>query len=152
MYPRSSGAFARLVLGMLASPICQTVKVINSPEFLPDICTLSRPTSMQVANILSIALVFIWSAVSVSCSNRPAPCKKPAVRKEWRAFSASEKAEWIRAVNVCMNTFLTSAHFRSGFGCSACLICLMTRLWPHPLTLRCHLFPPSTHRVPIMMV
>jgi len=44
-------------------------------------------------------LVFIWSALGVSCSYRPRACTKPAVRREWRAFSASEKAEWIRAVN-----------------------------------------------------
>ncbi|KAN0111711.1 Di-copper centre-containing protein [Russula decolorans] len=54
---------------------------------------------MQLACILSIALVFVWSVVGVSCSYGPGPCTKPAVRKEWRAFSASEKAEWIRAVN-----------------------------------------------------
>jgi hypothetical protein len=68
---------------------------------------------MQVASILSIALVFIWSVVGVSCSYGPGPCTKPAVRKEWRAFSASEKAEWIRAVNVRMSTFLTPAHFEA---------------------------------------
>jgi hypothetical protein len=68
---------------------------------------------MQVASILSIALVFIWSVVGVSCSYGPGPCTNPAVRKEWRAFSASEKAEWIRAVNVRMSTFLTPAHFEA---------------------------------------
>lgn len=68
---------------------------------------------MQVAGILSIALVFIWSVVGVSCSYGPAPCTKPAVRKEWRAFSASEQAEWICAVNVRMSTFLTLAHFEA---------------------------------------
>lgn len=68
---------------------------------------------MQVAGILSIALVFIWSAVGVSCSYGLSPCTEPAVRKEWRAFSASEKAEWIRAVNVRMSTFLTSARFEA---------------------------------------
>jgi len=83
---------------------------------------------MQVAGILSIALVFIWSAVGVSCSYGPGPCTNPAVRKEWRAFSASEKAEWIRAVNVRMGHLPRNGSFRSGFGCSACLTCLMTRL------------------------
>jgi hypothetical protein len=69
---------------------------------------------MQVAGILSIALVFVWSVVGVSCSYGPGPCTKPAVRKEWRAFSTCEKAEWIRAVNVRMSTFLTRAHFEAG--------------------------------------
>ena len=29
-----------------------------------------------------------------------AQCTKPAVRKEWRKLSVSEKTDWIRAVNV----------------------------------------------------
>jgi hypothetical protein len=69
---------------------------------------------MQVAGILSIALVFVWSVVGVSCSYGPGPCTKPTVRKEWRAFSASERAEWIHAVNVRMSTFPASAHFEAG--------------------------------------
>jgi hypothetical protein len=81
---------------------------INRPEYLPFICTLSCLASMQVASILSVALGIIWSTVGVSCSYGPGPCTKPAVRKEWRAFSTSEKAEWIRAVNVRMSIFLTS--------------------------------------------
>ena len=86
---------------------------INSPDFLSHICTLSRPASMQVTGVLSIALVFVWSVVGVSCSHGPGPCTKPTVRREWRAFSASEKAEWIRAVNVRMSTLLISAHFEA---------------------------------------
>ncbi|KAF8491892.1 Di-copper centre-containing protein [Russula emetica] len=55
---------------------------------------------MQVIGILSIALAFIWSLVGVSCSYiGPGPCTNPAVRKEWRTFSASQRADWIRAVN-----------------------------------------------------
>ena len=68
---------------------------------------------MQVAKMLSVALVFVLSLVGVSCSYGPSPCVNPAVRREWRAFSASEKAEWIRAVNVRMSTFLTLAHFEA---------------------------------------
>ena len=34
----------------------------------------------------------------------PCSCTKPAVRREWRAFSTEEKAEWIRAVNVSINS------------------------------------------------
>jgi hypothetical protein len=68
---------------------------------------------MQVTGIISIALVFIWSVVGVSCSYGSGPCTKPAVRKEWRTFSTHEKEEWIRAVNVCMSTSLTLAHFEA---------------------------------------
>ncbi len=53
---------------------------------------------------LSVALAILWSAVSVSCSHDPYPCTKPAVRREWRTFSTEEKAEWIRAVNVGIDT------------------------------------------------
>jgi len=55
---------------------------------------------MFVYRILSVALAILWSALGVSCSYDPCPCTKPAVRKEWRTFSAHQKAEWIRAVNV----------------------------------------------------
>lgn len=93
--------------------LSQDCQAINSREFLSHVYTLSCSASMQVASILSIALVFIWSALEVSCFSGPAPCKKPAVRREWRAFSAYEKAEWIRAVNVRVSTYLASAHFEA---------------------------------------
>ncbi|KAN0118256.1 Di-copper centre-containing protein [Russula decolorans] len=54
---------------------------------------------MHIHRTLSVALVIIWSAVAVSCSYGKGPCTKPVVRKEWRAFSTTEKTEWIRAVN-----------------------------------------------------
>ena len=58
---------------------------------------------MHLHRTLSVVLVFIWSAVGVSCSyGNKGPCTNPVVRKEWRAFSTNEKAEWIRAVNVRM--------------------------------------------------
>jgi hypothetical protein len=57
---------------------------------------------MVARKVFSVALAVLWSAVVVSCSYGPypSPCTEPAVRKEWRAFSAEEKVEWIRAVNV----------------------------------------------------
>ncbi len=57
---------------------------------------------MHIHRTLSVALVIIWSAVGVSCSYGKGPCTKPTVRKEWRAFTTMEKAEWIRSVNVRM--------------------------------------------------
>ena len=62
---------------------------------------------MQVPSILSIALAIVWSAVGVSCFYDKSPCTTPVVRKEWRAFSVSEKTEWIQAVNVRMGVSLT---------------------------------------------
>lgn len=63
---------------------------------------------MQVPSILSIALAILWSAAGVSCFYDKSPCTTPVVRKEWRAFSVSEKTEWIQAVNVRMGASLTS--------------------------------------------
>jgi len=54
---------------------------------------------MQIPSILSVALVIIWSTVGVSCLYDKRSCTTPRVRKEWRAFSTYEKAEWIHAVN-----------------------------------------------------
>jgi hypothetical protein len=57
---------------------------------------------MFAHKMFSAALVILWSAVVVSCSYDPypSPCTEPAIRKEWRAFTTEEKAEWIRAVKV----------------------------------------------------
>jgi len=56
---------------------------------------------LRAIRIISIALAFFWFAGGVSCSRNTEPylCTKPVVRKEWRALSAKEKEEWIRAVN-----------------------------------------------------
>jgi tyrosinase len=59
---------------------------------------------MFAHKILSVALAIFWSGVGVSRSYDPCPCIKPAVRREWRTFSTEEKAEWIRAVNVRINS------------------------------------------------
>ena len=61
---------------------------------------------MFVHKTLSIGLVVLRSILGVSCSYDPYPCTKPAVRKEWRSFSTEEKAEWIRAVNVRVDTII----------------------------------------------
>ncbi|KAF8477673.1 Di-copper centre-containing protein [Russula ochroleuca] len=55
---------------------------------------------MLPPTILSAALVVLWSAVGLCALS---PCKNPQVRREWRAFSTDEKAEWIRAVK-CLST------------------------------------------------
>lgn len=65
--------------------------------------------SVHKIQILSVALAVLWSAVGVSCSYDPYSCINPAVRKEWRAFSAKEKAEWIYAVNVRIDNALALA-------------------------------------------
>ncbi|KAI0248310.1 Di-copper centre-containing protein [Lactifluus subvellereus] len=54
---------------------------------------------MLVLRVFSVALVVLWSALGVSCSYQKCACTKPAVRREWRAFSTEEKEDWIRAVN-----------------------------------------------------
>jgi hypothetical protein len=81
------------------------VKPLNRPEVHP-IYTTSRP-DMLVYKLLSVALAFLLSVLRVSCSYEECPCTKPKVRREWRAFSRDEKAEWIRAINVRIDTPLT---------------------------------------------
>jgi tyrosinase len=61
---------------------------------------------MFVRKGLSLGLAILWSTVCVFCSYYPPPCTKPAVRREWRAFSTEEKAEWIRAVKVRIDTLI----------------------------------------------
>ena len=83
----------------------RTTRSINRPKALAPICTtFLSDMSVHKVQILSLALAVLWSAVSVSCSYNPCYCANPAVRKEWRAFSTEEKAEWIRAVNVRINS------------------------------------------------
>jgi len=53
---------------------------------------------MLIYKVICTALAFLWSALHVF-SYEDCPCTKPTVRKEWRALSTDEKAEWIRAVN-----------------------------------------------------
>ncbi|KAI0271790.1 Di-copper centre-containing protein [Russula aff. rugulosa BPL654] len=53
---------------------------------------------MFVRKSLLLALAILWSTVCVLCSYGPSPCTEPEVRREWRAFSTKEKAEWIRAI------------------------------------------------------
>ena len=72
----------------------------------PEVCApVSRP-EMIVRKGLSVALAILWSTVCVFCSYGPRPCTKPAVRREWRAFSTEEKAEWIRAIKVRIDTLI----------------------------------------------
>jgi hypothetical protein len=78
---------------------------INSLKAFAPFYTASIPDmSVHKIQILSVALAVLWSAVGVSCSYDPRSCTNPAVRKEWRAFSTKEKAEWIRAVNVSIDS------------------------------------------------
>ena len=84
---------------------------------------------MFAYKLLSVSLAFFWSALAVSCSYEKCLCTKPAIRREWRAFTTEEKAEWIRAVNVRIDTRLTSVVLAEAYlESSACRESLMTRL------------------------
>jgi len=76
---------------------------------------------MFVHRIFFVSLAILSSALGVSCSYGPCSCTKPAVRKEWRTFSTEQKAEWIRAINVSIDTLLAFndrlAEALSGFQC-----------------------------------
>jgi hypothetical protein len=62
---------------------------------------------MSFYKLFSISLGFLWSALAVSCSYEKCPCTKPMIRREWRAFTTEEKADWIRAINVRIDARLT---------------------------------------------
>ncbi|KAI0049390.1 Di-copper centre-containing protein [Auriscalpium vulgare] len=54
--------------------------------------------------LATFAVVGVWTATNfVHASSPAAPCVTPSVRREWRAFSKAEKADWIRAVNCLAN-------------------------------------------------
>jgi len=113
------------------------------------------PHAMLLLRFLSVSLAFLCSALCAFCSDKGCSCKKPAIRREWRTLSAHEKAQWIRAVNVCIcHSLQIDVMLMPSFNsdCSACHTCRMTQLWPHQLTLRYHKYPQSTRQAPIMMV
>ena len=62
-----------------------------------------RP-EMFACKTFFVAPAIPWSIVDMTCSYDPSPCSEPAVRREWRVFSAEENAEWIRVVNVRNDT------------------------------------------------
>ena len=57
---------------------------------------------MLIVRLFSLVLATFWSASDEPYrnSNGKGSCTKPAVRREWRKLNASERAEWIGAVNV----------------------------------------------------
>ena len=58
-----------------------------------------------IANVARFTL-FIGAAVA---SVHAALCESPNVRREWRALSPHERAEWIEAVNVLFPPFMMCA-------------------------------------------
>ena len=88
---------------------------------------------MFVDRLLTAVMTFLGSAPAVHYSYEKYTCTQPAIRREWRAITTEQKAEWIRAVHVRTDTRLTLIvllkHIRNP-GSSACRKRLMTRLWP----------------------
>ena len=72
---------------------------------------------MYFYKLLSVSLAILRSALAVSCSFEKCPCTKPAIRREWRALTTEEKADWIRAVNVRIDARLCLAEDIFGFQC-----------------------------------
>ena len=72
---------------------------------------------MLILRLFSLALATFWSPADQPYSYKDRSCK-PAIRREWRAFSTHEKAEWIRAVNVrnIATLRLDSYHAHAVFG------------------------------------
>ena len=55
---------------------------------------------MLILRRFFLTLAVLCLLVGASSTYKRNTCVEPAVRKEWRALSTEEKAEWIRAVNV----------------------------------------------------
>ena len=49
---------------------------------------------------------FILLVGTAVASVRATACENPSVRREWRALSIGERAQWIKAVNVCLSLSL----------------------------------------------
>ena len=130
--PRThSHDFPELALtAFVAATLCRTIESKGNKYWAPLLHNCAPSClAMHFHRTLSVALAIIWSAVSVSCSYGKGSCTRPVVRKEWRAFCAEEKAEWIRAVNVRMRFSLALAVIlRRCSAYSACPTSLMTRL------------------------
>jgi hypothetical protein len=62
---------------------------------------------MFVDRLLTAVMAFLGSAPAVHYSYEKYTCTNPAVRKEWRAITTEEKAEWIRAVHVRIDIRIT---------------------------------------------
>lgn len=82
---------------------------------------------MLVLRGLFVSLTILCSLAGVSSTHTKTTCLEPAVRKEWRALSTEEKAEWIRAINVC-NVTVQVLRGLNRFDNSACHVCRMIRL------------------------
>jgi hypothetical protein len=109
-------------------PYLIEANIINTLGFCARIYPTPR-TDMFAHKLLSVALAFFWSALVVSCSYEKCTCTKPAIRREWRAFTTEEKADWIRAVNVRIDICLTLVVLAEAYSeSSACHNYLMTRL------------------------
>ena len=72
---------------------------------------------MYFYKLLCVSLAILLSALAVSCSFEKCPCTKPAIRREWRALTTEEKADWICAVNVRIDARLCLAEDIFGFQC-----------------------------------
>ena len=68
--------------------------------------------------LAGLQVVLLLQVLVHPASVSAAKCTKPSIRKEWRALSRSERAEWIRAVNVSI--FLCSSFFLT-----------ISSAWPH---------------------
>jgi hypothetical protein len=63
----------------------------------------------QMVSFLAVVRVLLFSFLVSAVVASGNKCKKPKVRREWRALSRDQRTEWIRAVNV----------FNPPFSCSS---------------------------------
>jgi hypothetical protein len=106
---------------------------------------------MLILRRFFLTLVIFCLLVGASSTHKRKACVEPAVRKEWRALSTGEKAEWIRAVNV-REVHNTDFRGLNRVDHSACHICLTTQLCLPGWILQYRSYRRSMRQVPITMV
>ena len=70
-------------------------------------CSL-RPSHrlLEMGSFLGIAhVLFLSLVVSAVVAGNGRKCQNPKVRREWRSLTTSERADWIRAINVLISWF-----------------------------------------------
>jgi hypothetical protein len=68
--------------------------------------SLTARHHLQMGLLLGVAQALLLNLfVSVVAGNNS--CQKPRVRREWRSLELDERADWIRAVNVCVSVVLS---------------------------------------------
>lgn len=80
--------------------------ITKEPLLEKEVTSHSLPSIRKWYALLGIAIVLLlgnWVFCKTSTSSSGKSCREPAIRREWRALSSSERLEYIRAVK-CLSS------------------------------------------------